>query len=161
MRELVEQSLQNARDILATLRPRQQVPRRLAEAVRRHAEDFSQTHGITAITRILGEDDNLDEEERDALYQVLREALTNVRKHSQAGTIYITLDLRRRPFSLVVEDDGIGIDYEAVEHKAGSFGLLGIRERAELLGGSVEISNGGMGGARVAFYGPPVPLARA
>ena len=65
MRELVEQSLANARDILATLRPRQQIPRRLAEAVRRHVEDFSQTYGITAITRVLGTDDGLDEEERD------------------------------------------------------------------------------------------------
>ena len=99
MRELTEQSLRNARDILATLRPRQDVPRMLAEAVRRHVEDFSQTHGITAITRILGEDDSLDEEERDALFQVLREALTNVRKHSEAGVINITLDLRQRPFS--------------------------------------------------------------
>jgi signal transduction histidine kinase len=161
MRELTEQSLQNARDILATLRPRQQVPRRLAEAIRRHVEDFSQTHGITAITRILGEDDNLDEEERDALFQVLREALTNVRKHSEAGTLNITLDVRQRPYSVVIEDDGVGIDITALEDKVGSFGLLGMRERAEMLGGHVEISNGAMGGARIAFYGPPVPLRRS
>ena len=89
---------------------------------------------------------------------MLREALTNVRKHSEAGTINIALDLRHRPFSLVVEDDGIGIDLEALEEKVGSFGLLGMRERAELLGGTVEISQSPMGGARVAFYGPPIPL---
>jgi len=47
-----------------------------------------------------------------------------------------------------------------VEDKAGSFGLVGMRERAELLGGSIEISHSPMGGARVAFYGPPVPLAQ-
>jgi two-component system sensor histidine kinase DegS len=158
MRELVEQSLQNARDILATLRPRHKVPAHLADAARRHVEDFSQTYGITAITRILGEDEDLDEEERDTLFQVLREALTNVRKHSEAGVINITLDLRQRPYSLVVEDDGIGIDVVALE-KAGSFGLLGMRERAELLGGSVEIAQSAMGGARISFYGPPVPLA--
>jgi signal transduction histidine kinase len=160
MRELVEQSLQNARDILATLRPRHKVPAHLADAVRRHVEDFSQTYGITAITRILGEDDDIDEEERDTLYQVLREALTNVRKHSEAGVINITLDLRQPPYSLVVEDDGIGIDIVALEEKAGSFGLLGMRERAELIGGSVEITASAMGGARISFYGPPVPLAR-
>ncbi|MEA2647513.1 MAG: two-component system, NarL family, sensor histidine kinase DegS, partial [Chloroflexota bacterium] len=160
MRELVEESLESARDILATLRPRQQIPKRLADAVRRHVEDFSQTYGITAITRILGEDDELDDEERDAIYQVLREALTNVRKHSEAGTIHITLDLRHRPYGVVIEDDGVGIDLEALEDKAGSFGLLGMRERAELLGGSVEISNGSMGGARIAFQGPSVALGR-
>lgn len=160
MRELVEESLESARDILATLRPRQQIPKRLADAVRRHVEDFSQTYGITAITRVLGEDDELDDEERDAIYQVLREALTNVRKHSEAGTIHITLDLRNRPYGLVVEDDGVGIDLEALEDKAGSFGLLGMRERAELLGGSIDITNGSLGGARIAFQGPSVALVR-
>jgi signal transduction histidine kinase len=49
----------------------------------------------------------------------------------------------------------------ALEDKAGSFGLLGMRERAELLGGSVDISNSPMGGARISFHGPPVPLAKA
>ncbi len=160
MRELTEQSLRSARDILATLRPRHEVPRLLSEAVRRHIEDFSQTYGITAITRILGLDDGVDEEERDALFQVLREALTNVRKHSEASVININLDLRQRPFSLLVEDDGVGIDVDGLEDKAGSFGLVGMRERAELLGGSIEISHSPMGGARVAFYGPPVPLAQ-
>jgi signal transduction histidine kinase len=161
MRGLVEQSLQNARDILATLRPRHQVPTHLADAARRHIEDFSQTYGITAITRILGEDDKIDEEERDAIFHVLREALTNVRRHSEAGVVNITIDLRQRPFSLVIEDDGIGFDMAALEDKAGSFGLLGMRERAELLGGSVDISNSPMGGARISFHGPPVPLAKA
>ena len=58
-----------------------------------------------------------------------------------------------------MEDDGVGIDLEGLEDKAGSFGVVGMRERAELLGGSIQIGHSPMGGARVAFYGPPVPLA--
>jgi len=160
MRELVEGSLQSARDILATLRPRHQPPADLVEGVRRQVEDFANTYGITAVARIEGTSDDVDGEERDALYSILGEALTNVRKHSQASTLEVRLDLRQRPYTLDVEDDGRGIDLTALEDKFGSFGLVGMRERAELLGGSIEIGNGNMGGARVLFRGPKSPLRR-
>jgi signal transduction histidine kinase len=160
MRELVEGSLQSARDILATLRPRHQPPADLVEAVRLQIEDFASTYGITAVARIEGTSDDVDGEESDAIYSILREALTNVRKHSQAGTLEVRLDLRRRPYTLDVEDDGVGIDLTALEDKFGSFGLVGMRERTELLGGSIEIGNGIRGGARVMFRGPEVILRR-
>jgi signal transduction histidine kinase len=160
MRELVEGSLQSARDILATLRPRHQPPADLVEAVRLQIEDFASTYGITTVARIEGTSDDVDGEESDAIYSILREALTNVRKHSQAGTLEVRLDLRRRPYTLDVEDDGVGIDLTALEDKFGSFGLVGMRERTELLGGSIEIGNGIRGGARVMFRGPEVILRR-
>jgi len=160
MRELVEGSLQSARDILATLRPRHQPPADLVEAVRLQIEDFASTYGITAVARIEGTSDDVDGEESDAIYSILREALTNVRKHSQAGTLEVRLDLRRRPYTLDVEDDGVGIDLTALEDKFGSFGLVGMRERTELLGESIEIGNGIRGGARVMFRGPEVILRR-
>jgi signal transduction histidine kinase len=160
MRELVEGSLQSARDILATLRPRHQPPADIVEAVRRQVEDFANTYGITAIARIEGTSDSVDGEERDAIYAILREALTNVRKHSQAGALEVRLDVRQRPYSLDIEDDGVGIDLAALEDKFGSFGLVGMRERTELLGGSIHIGRGPMGGTRVIFRGPEVSPRR-
>jgi two-component system sensor histidine kinase DegS len=68
------------------------------------------------------------------------------------------VDLRRRPFTLVVEDDGVGFDLGAAEQKSGSFGILGMRERAQLLGGTLGIDSGAMGGTRLEFHGPAVPL---
>jgi signal transduction histidine kinase len=160
MRELVEGALQGARDILGALRPRQQTPRRLADTVKLQVEAFSRTFGVVAATRITGDDGGLVAEEREAIYQVLRESLTNIRKHSQCAAVEVTLDMSSRPFVLVVEDDGVGIDMAAVEDKAGSFGILGMRERAQLLGGTLAISNGSMGGARLELHGPAVPLGR-
>ena len=158
MRELVEGALQSARDILSALRPRQQTPRRLAETIKQLLEAFSRTYGVSGLTRIVGDDATLVAEEREAIFQVVRESLTNIRKHSQCTTVEVVLDMTRRPFVLVVEDDGIGIDIEAAEQKTGSFGLLGMRERAQLLGGTLEVGNGSMGGARLEFHGPAVPL---
>lgn len=158
MQELVVGALQSARDILATLRPRQMAPRHLAAAVRQQVELFSRTYGVSGVTRVMGEDTELVAEEREAIFQVVRESLTNIRKHSRCATVQVTLDMRHRPFVLVVEDDGVGIDLGAVEEKSGSFGILGMRERAQLLGGTLEIGNGAMGGARLEFHGPAVPL---
>jgi signal transduction histidine kinase len=158
MQELVAGALQSARDILATLRPRQLAPRHLAEAVRQQVELFSRTYGVSGVTRVLGDDSGLVAEEREAIFQVVRESLTNIRKHSQCATVEVSLDMRQRPFVLVVEDDGLGIDLGAAEEKSGSFGILGMRERAQLLGGTLDIGNGQMGGARLEFHGPAVPL---
>jgi two-component system sensor histidine kinase DegS len=132
----------------------------MVEAVRRQVEDFANTYGITAVARIEGTSDNVDSEERDAIYAILREAMTNVRKHSQATALVVRLDLRQRPYTLDIEDDGVGIDLAALEDKFGSFGLVGMRERTELLGGSIEISGGTRGGTRVLFRGPEAPRPR-
>jgi len=158
MRELVEAALQSARDILSTLRPRQHAPRRLSEGIKQQLESFSRTYGVSAVTKIMGDDAQLVAEEREAIFQVVRESLTNIRKHAQCATVDVTLDMRGRPFVLTVEDDGVGIDLGAMEEKSGSFGLLGMRERAQLLGGTLQIGNGAMGGVRVEFHGPEVPI---
>jgi two-component system sensor histidine kinase DegS len=70
----------------------------------------------------------------------------------------VRLDLSQRPYTLQVEDNGVGIDLKSLENKPGSFGLVGMRERAELLGGWVEIGNSALGGARVTFRGAKAPL---
>lgn len=158
MGELVEGALQSARDILSTLRPRQQPPRRLAESIKQQLEAFSKTYAVAGVAEILGDDSLLVAEEREAIYQVVREALTNVRKHATCSAVHVTLDTRSRPFVLTVEDDGVGIEPGAVEEKSGSFGILGMRERAQLLGGNVRIGNGPMGGVRLVFHGPKVPI---
>jgi two-component system sensor histidine kinase DegS len=160
MRSLTEGALQSARDILATLRPRQQPPVNLVDAVKHQVRDFGSTYGVSATARIQGDGADLAVEESDAIYQILRESLTNVRKHSEATTVKVRLNLSERPYTLQVEDNGVGIDKDAMENKPGSFGLVGMRERAELLGGWVEIANSSMGGARVTFRGAKAPLGR-
>lgn len=158
MRTLVEGSLHGVRDILATLRPRPQNIRRLDQVLRRHVEDFGRTYGISAMFSMLGDDSTLVPEERDTIYQVLRESLTNIRKHADASRVDVTIDLRSRPYCMVVEDDGVGIDPTAAAEKVGSFGILGMQERAELLGGRIDVGRNPRGGTRVALYGPATPL---
>jgi signal transduction histidine kinase len=75
------------------------------------------------------------------LYRVLQEALNNVAKHAIARNVHIFLERRVGHVSLIVEDDGKGFETEQVLSTSKGFGLIGMRERAALLGGTLEIES--------------------
>ena len=83
-----------------------------------------------------------------AVYRMVQEALTNVARHARATKVRISL--RREKVSLVLEvrDNGVGFD-EPSMFNVGSHGLMGIRERAYMLGGTLEIGNAAGGGGRI------------
>ena len=77
-----------------------------------------------------------------ACFRIVQEALTNIARHANARTIQVALTLYERDIELSVKDDGIGFDLIATrspDHPGTGFGLLGMRERAELAGGEFEI----------------------
>jgi signal transduction histidine kinase len=77
------------------------------------------------------------------VYQVVQEALTNVAKHAKAGNVWVRLVAGRDGVRLLVRDDGVGFDpAEATRLPDGEhFGLAGMRERVELIGGHWELSS--------------------
>lgn len=79
------------------------------------------------------------------IYRVVQEALTNVIKHAQAEHARVAVEERGNRVTIIVEDDGRGIDEDA----AGGFGLIGMRERVELVGGDLAVEPGQDGGTRV------------
>jgi signal transduction histidine kinase len=76
-----------------------------------------------------------------ALYRVLQEALTNVVRHAEATHVGIILKLVGQQVTMIVEDDGRGLDFQTTTHKPERLGLLGIRERLTMVGGSLEIES--------------------
>ena len=87
----------------------------------------------------------------DALMRIVREAVSNAIRHGGARSVAITL-ARDDGLRLTVEDDGIGL--RATEPGGTGFGLVSMRERAEALGGTVELSNSRQGGARIKVWLP-------
>jgi signal transduction histidine kinase len=101
------------------------------------------------------ESDRLTGEIDTALYRITQEALNNVAKHARADNVAILLDGRLDRVSMIIEDDGIGFDLVSVTPRR-RLGIVGMRERATLLGGTVEIeSHPGRGTTVVARI--PVP----
>ena len=83
---------------------------------------------------------NLNPVVRDEAYRIAGEALRNAFQHAQARRITVQIRYEKRHFHLTVRDDGTGIDDEAIRQQpAGHFGLHGMRERAELAGGRLDV----------------------
>ena len=74
------------------------------------------------------------------MYRIAQEALNNAAKYSRARRVEVILERRADSVRLVVEDDGIGFDADG-EANGGGFGLVGMRERAALVGGNLEIES--------------------
>lgn len=161
--ELVEQIrimtaevLQGARNILQSLRPRTIRSEGLLASILKHVDQFGRLHMIETTVNIRGEENGLSPEQKEGIFQVLRESLSNVRKHAEAQNVWVTLDLTRMPWILSVRDDGRGFDVgrAAEEPKPGTYGLLGMHERAKLLDATLEIVSNPGEGTTVTFIGP-------
>jgi signal transduction histidine kinase len=107
-------------------------PERLAEI----AADFEADTGVTCIFSVEGEKQDLQADGRLTLYRVAQEALTNIRKHAQPDRVLIRLAYQPAGTELSVEDHAV--DWHQPAPGAGTgYGLTGMRERAELLGGTL------------------------
>ena len=100
---------------------------------------------FTLALAIQGEETGLPADARLALYRAAQEGLTNVQKHAGATAVWIDLDFAAATACLTVRDNGCGFDPAAnlpgPGAAAGGFGLLGVRERLELIGGSVQVES--------------------
>ena len=114
----------------------------LRAALANYVQDWSKRVKISAELHASGLlDDRLPSEAETTLYRIAQEALTNVAKHSQARNVDIILERRADSVVLIVEDDGIGFDPGETERTERGFGLLGMQERAGLVGAEVQIES--------------------
>jgi two-component system CheB/CheR fusion protein len=113
-------------------------------ALQQHVETWSQRHGIAAEVQIVDNHQRaLPAEIESVLYRVVQEALTNVAKHADAQHVSVILEQRSNEARVIVEDDGKGFDPGAplVGSTSHRLGLSGMRERVELVGGSVTVES--------------------
>jgi signal transduction histidine kinase len=109
------------------------------------AESFGEQAGVETSFDVAGEARELSSEARLALYRTAQEALTNVRKHARPERVDLHLRYGEQGTSLVVEDHGTPQVNGALAHTGGGYGLSGMRERAELLGGRLVAAPTGDG----------------
>jgi signal transduction histidine kinase len=150
LRELVVQALQDVRSLAVELRPTALDDFGLVPALERLSTTFGERTGIRAsVAATLGAT-RLPPETETVVYRLVQEALTNVVKHAAASEVGIVLTRRNGGVGVVVEDDGKGFAESDVRSDA--LGLLGMRERLALLGGTLAIeSTPGNGTAVIAF----------
>jgi signal transduction histidine kinase len=138
LREVAAHTLEEVGRLSRGLHPRVLDDVGLAAAVTRHAQDFAHLHGIAVDVRIDGLDgEPLPPLVQTTVYRVLQEALTNVARHAGARSVNVRLVRDETMVELRVQDDGTG--FEPGEGRR--LGLRGMRERAALIGGSVEVES--------------------
>jgi len=138
MSELVDMTIGTVKRIITDLRPGLLDDLGLEAAVEWQVEEFQKRTGIKCKARLDIEEHILDPERSTAIFRILQETLTNVLRHSNATEISISLTERDGQVVLVTSDDGKGITKKQISHP-GSFGLMGIQERAHVFGGNMEI----------------------
>lgn len=145
LRDVTEQVLDDVHTLAVQLRPSVLDDLGLAAALERLAQDWSRRYHIQADVLVHIGEERLSDSIETALYRIVQEALTNVARHAQARSVSVLVERRTLDVVAVIEDDGKGFDIDQT-HSDGHLGLVGIRERAELLGGSLTIeSNPGRG----------------
>jgi signal transduction histidine kinase len=115
----------------------------LGAALTSYVKGWSEHFDVRAELHVSGMEANrLTTERETALYRVMQEALNNVAKHAHARHVIIALQCWSDRVSLIVEDDGVGFETERiVAGVAKQLGLVGMRERASLLGGTLDVES--------------------
>ena len=137
-RRVASQSMQEVRNAIAALRPTSIATLSLTQAISQLGNEFEQSATETQITLDL--DTQLPPISPDlqvALYRAVQEALTNVRRHAHASKVLVRLRYENDLLELVVLDNGSGASTSELDNQHGGFGLIGLQERIELLGGQV------------------------
>ncbi len=139
---LTEQTIENLRRLTRALRPVYLEDLGLVPALEMLARESGQTMGMTVEFHRHGAEKRLDPSVEMALFRMAQEACSNITRHAHAQHASILIDYTAASVTLQVEDDGVGfvLPRDPAEYTAsGHYGLLGLHERAELIGATLDI----------------------
>jgi signal transduction histidine kinase len=139
MLKLIDSTVNAVRRLSTELRPAILDNLGLIPAIEWLAQEFEKRTGVTCEFVTTDDDLTVNQECTTALFRICQEALTNVARYAQATSVHIVIETDDKHLSLRISDNGRGIT-EADARGTKSFGLLGMRERARLLGGALEIT---------------------
>ena len=154
---MIAESTDRMYDVILGLRPSILDDLGLGPAVKNLAKRTLEPVGIHYDVTIEGLEDGLQQEKETAMFRIFQEALNNIVRHSEATYVEMHLNLEDDMVDGFIQDNGLGLDpasHPANEHNGTGFGLLGMRERAELCGGSLVISSVDPHGTRLQIQIP-------
>jgi len=143
-RSLARKSLAEARRSVWNLRPQALEQLRLVEAIKQEVDKFSQSIGVNAKFSVFGARRELPPEIETGLLRICQESLANVRKHAKATEVEVSLNFNESALELSIRDNGVGLKSRAASgdvNKRDTFGLISMRERARVLGGTLELQS--------------------
>jgi len=142
LEKVAQQLDQDVDHLVWELRPTALDDLGLRAALANYVQDWSVRAGVRAELHTTGlTSARLTSEVETTLYRIAQEALNNIAKHADAENVDVILERRPDYVSLIIEDDGVGFDHPAAGSPHQGFGLLGMQERAALVGATVQIES--------------------
>lgn len=139
LRELVRESLREVRNIIYDLRPMALDDLGLIPTLTKYLNAAKENFGVPIIFKTLGVERRLTSKLEIAVFRLIQESVQNACKHAEATQIEVKVEFQDEMITLSVKDNGKGFDVN--EKKEDSFGLLGMSERVDLLGGKLVIQS--------------------
>jgi PAS domain S-box-containing protein len=139
MMQLVDQTLDTVRRISSELRPSVLDDLGLVVAIGWQAQQFQNRTGIVVDCDCPRDDVDLNQAQSTAVFRIFQEALTNILRHAHATRVIIQMNEEDGQFILTINDNGRGVTADE-KARSQSLGLLGMRERAHLIGGNINIT---------------------
>ena len=149
---LAERTVADVRRMTRALRPIYLEDLGLVTALEMLARETTENNSLDVAFQKSGEEERLPSEVELALYRIAQEALSNVLRHAQATHASVSIHFDREDIRLEVKDDGVGFQVPKSPTdfaSSGHFGLLGMRERADLIGGRLEVQSAAEQGTRL------------
>ncbi|MFU0789789.1 sensor histidine kinase [Virgibacillus proomii] len=139
VRKMIRSSLYEVRRIIYDLRPMALDDLGLIPTIKKYVATISDYNEIKIEFISMGEEKRLHQKYEIAFFRLVQEALQNAVKHAEASLIQVKLEIGKSSLTMIIKDNGKGFDPTMKRDK--SFGLIGMRERVEMLEGEMEISS--------------------
>ncbi|MCL6634268.1 MAG: histidine kinase [Peptococcaceae bacterium] len=142
LQSLVRLCLTDVRKIIFDLRPMVLDDLGLAPAIKRYLSDYNGQHGLQVDFLFFGQQRRLDSSIEVALFRIIQETVSNIKKHARAKRAVVKIEMLRKKVNIHVKDDGVGFDLNEVlsDKKREGYGLVSMRERVQLLKGEMNIT---------------------
>ncbi|NTW05197.1 MAG: hypothetical protein HGA27_03650 [Peptococcaceae bacterium] len=140
MQDMARKCLQEVRKIIFDLRPMVLDDLGLIPAIKRYVEEFQADCDTNIELLVIGESKRLPSAIEVSLFRVIQESLNNIKKHANAKHAMIKVELTHSKTTVVIKDDGVGFDFDKTinNREKEDFGLLGMKERIQILGGNIN-----------------------
>ncbi len=158
LKEVIRWTLKDVRKIIYDLRPMSLDDLGLIPTLERYISIFEEDTAIKVVLKTSGKFNDLESVIQIAIFRIIQESLSNIRKHAKAKSAVIIIEKSLSKVNLSIKDDGVGFNIE--NYKEGSnlmssgFGLMNIKERVELLNGSLHIISSLNLGTKISLFIP-------
>ncbi|AWB46246.1 histidine kinase [Paenibacillus sp. CAA11] len=153
----VRSSLEEMRKVIFNLRPMALDDLGLIPTLRKYVHDYEEKTKIRATFETRGKEQRLSSAMEAAIFRLVQEALSNAVKHAYPTFVGVVITYQAQMIQIVVQDNGLGFNVELLEAKTkehSHFGLIGMRERVELLDGRMEIESAENQGTKIVIHIP-------